>query len=308
MGEGRTYVASQGSGAYLIEKNSTPCIRARTRPIFLSLALLLTLAAPVSAQQKAYVRAELIADVQTIEPGKPFRLGLLFKLPSHTHIYWRFPGSSGLPTSIEWTLPEGFAVGELQWPNPVRFDIEEIDDVTYVYENEVLLFAQVTPPIALDSPDPVMLAADASWLICLESGQCIPEFKSPQRKLAVGKAKPSNDAAVFARYASRVPVPPTEAVPVSLSISAGQAGVLRFEARAPWRFALGANDPPARFFPEKGDPWALSIDVGDGEGGAGTIKFQCSGDRPDPIAGVATLPMENSTTGEKSTFYVSLDR
>ena len=292
----------------MIEKNFTPCIRAHTRPILLGLALLLTLAAPASAQQKAYVQAELIADVQAIEPGKPFRLGLLFKLPPHAHIYWRFPGSSGLPTSIEWTLPEGFTVDNLQWPNPVRFDIEEIDDVTYVYENEVLLFAQVTPPIALDSPDPVMLAADASWLICLESGQCIPEFKSPQLKLAAGKAKPSHDAAVFTRYASRVPVPRTDAVPVSLSISAGQAGDLRFKARAPWRFALGANDPHTRFYPEKGDPWDLSIDAGDGEGATGTIKFQCTGEQPDPVAGVATLSMHNSTTGEKRNFYVFLSR
>ncbi|MDK1021440.1 MAG: protein-disulfide reductase DsbD family protein [Candidatus Hydrogenedentes bacterium] len=291
----------------MIEKISTSHLRALACPIVLGAAFLLTIAAPLSAQQREYVQAELVADVQTIEPGKPFRLGLLFKLPPHAHIYWRFPGSSGLPTSIEWTLPEGFTVGKLQWPGPERFDIEEIDDVTYGYESEVLLFANVTPPATFNSSVPVTLAADASWLVCLESGLCIPEFKSPHREFAVGEARPSNDAAVFTRYASHVPVPLTEAVPVSLSVSDGRAGALSFEARAPWRFALGENDPPARFSPRKGGPWDLSIEVGGREGGAATLKFQCSAERPGQIAGVAALPMENSTSGEKRTFYIFLN-
>ncbi len=273
-----------------------------------AIACLLTIGQPLRAQQAQYVHAELIADVQAIEPGKPFRLGLLFKLPPHAHIYWRFPGSSGLPTSIEWRLPEGFTAGKLQWPTPKRFEIEEIDDTTYGYEDEVLLFVNVTPPAALDPSNTVTLAADASWLICLESGLCIPEFKKPQRKLAVGEAKASSNAALFTRYASRVPVPLTDAVPVSLSVSDARAGILTFEAKVPWRFALGKNDPPASFAPKKGGPWNLSIDAGDGEGTAATLKFRCTSERPDPPAGVAALPMQNPATGGKKTFYLSLGR
>lgn len=273
-----------------------------------AVACLLTIGQPLRAQQAQYVQAKLIADVKTIEPGKPFRLGLLFKLPPHAHIYWRFPGSSGLPTSIEWRLPEGFTTGKLQWPAPKRFEIEEIDDTTYGYEDEVLLFADVTPPAALDPANTVTLAADASWLICLESGLCIPEFKSPQLKLAVGEAKPSNNAAVFTRYASHVPLPLTKAVPVSLSNSGARADILTFEARTPWRFTLGKNDPPASFAPKKGGPWNLSINAGDAQEGTATLKFQYSGETPYQPAGVATLPMQNSATGEERTFYVSLNR
>ncbi len=273
----------------------------------LGVALVLAVGAPVGAQQKEYVKAELIADVQAIEPGKSLRLGVLFTLPPHGHIYWRFPGSSGLATGIEWTLPDGFTVGELHWPNPARFVIEEIDDVTYGYENEVLLFANVTPPSDFDSAGPVAISADPYWLICLESGQCIPEGKNVRLELPIGTAEPSDRAETFEDYASRVPVPLNDNMPISVALADAEAGTLRFEAKAPWRFVLDDSGTPAHFFPKEGGPWDLQIPDSPEAEGQAELDFHCADERPERISGAATLPMQNRTTGEKRVFYVRLN-
>lgn len=274
----------------------------------LGVALIFSICVPAGAQQREYVKVNLIADSQTVEPGKTLRLGVLFAMPRHGHIYWRFPGSSGLATGIEWALPAGFKVSELHWPNPARFEIKEIDDVTYGYETEVLLFADVTPPPDFDSTKPIAISADPYWLVCLDSGQCIPEGKKVRLELFAGKAISSRDAEVFENYASRVPISLDDTLPITVLLADAETGALRFEARAPWRFALDERDAPARFFPEEGGPWELSRPSPAEEGGETTLEFRCMGERPEDLLGVATLPMRNPVTGEKRAFYIRLNR
>ena len=38
--------------------------------------------------------------------------------PEGWHSYWKNPGDTGIPTEIDWQMPEGFHVGELRWPTP----------------------------------------------------------------------------------------------------------------------------------------------------------------------------------------------
>ena len=97
------------------------------------------------------VSTELIADVAAIEPGKTFRLGVLFTMQPEWHIYWRYAGNVGFAPTINWQLPEGFEIGPIQWPNPVRIDDEAAGLVSYAYEDEVLLFAEVMPPATLEA-------------------------------------------------------------------------------------------------------------------------------------------------------------
>jgi hypothetical protein len=52
------------------------------------------------------VRAELVAHApEGVAPGKPLWLGLLIEHQPHWHTYWKNPGDSGLPTTLEWQLP-----------------------------------------------------------------------------------------------------------------------------------------------------------------------------------------------------------
>ena len=91
------------------------------------------------------VKPELIADVQKIEPGQKFRLGVWYRIQPNWHIYWKYAGDAGIPTQIDWQLPDGFHAGPLQWPLPTR-DQEPGGLEVFDYSNEVLLFAEVQAP------------------------------------------------------------------------------------------------------------------------------------------------------------------
>ena len=63
------------------------------------------------------VRAELVAHApQGIAPGQPVWLGLAIEHQPHWHTYWKNPGDSGLPTTLQWELPAGVKAGEVEWP------------------------------------------------------------------------------------------------------------------------------------------------------------------------------------------------
>jgi thiol:disulfide interchange protein DsbD len=85
-----------------------------------ALAGLLLLAAPLAAApvKTENATAELVADAAQIAPGEPFHVALKLTPREHWHTYWRNPGDSGLATSLEWTLPQGFVAGDIDWPAP----------------------------------------------------------------------------------------------------------------------------------------------------------------------------------------------
>lgn len=148
------------------------------------------------------VKARLVADTAAVEPSKPFRVGFLYTLAPHWHIYSKVPGEIGLATGIEWTPPEGFAVGELQWPEPQKFNDAGL--VSYGYTDEVLLFATVTPPADLKAGAPVLIQAKTRWLVCKLDGECIPGEGEDEIELVVGAAAPSESAPLFDKYAPLV--------------------------------------------------------------------------------------------------------
>jgi thiol:disulfide interchange protein/DsbC/DsbD-like thiol-disulfide interchange protein len=116
------------------------------------------------------VHPSLHLDPPKPAPGKPFTALLRLKMEKGWHTYWRFGGDSGMPTAIEWTLPEGYQAGPILWPLP-QVHPSEGDQLTYVYENEVLLFTEITPPPQSTEP-PTTIRAKVRWLACNET--CIP--------------------------------------------------------------------------------------------------------------------------------------
>ena len=166
--------------------------------------------APPSAQAAApkdLVKAELVADVESIKPGEPFTAGVLLKMKPHWHVYWKNPGDSGQATAVEWKLPEGFTAGELKFPIPVRFE-QPGPVIGYGYEDEVLLTTTITPPKDLSkhlaAGAPIELTAEADWLVCEKV--CIPGKASLKLSLKASDAtpKPAN-AELFARWRQRFP-------------------------------------------------------------------------------------------------------
>ncbi|MDP3785782.1 MAG: protein-disulfide reductase DsbD family protein, partial [Undibacterium sp.] len=88
--------------------------------------------------QTEHVRAEVLVHApQGVSPGQPVWVGLQLAHQPEWHTYWKNSGDSGLPTSIQWELPEGVTAGEIAWPLPKKFPIGNL--ANYGYEGTVLL-------------------------------------------------------------------------------------------------------------------------------------------------------------------------
>ena len=101
----------------------------------LSLSLVFFLCSTNAAAENQYVSAELLSENFEIEPGRQFTVGLLLKMDPGWHVYWKNPGDSGLPTTIDWGLPEGFKVENLKWPAPEKIYVGPL--VNFGYKKEV---------------------------------------------------------------------------------------------------------------------------------------------------------------------------
>jgi thiol:disulfide interchange protein DsbD len=124
-------------------------------------------AAPVRTEQ---VEAELVAERRAPEPGKPFTVALRLKAIAGWHTYWRNPGDSGQPTSIQWRLPPGYRAGPIQWPVPEKLPIGPL--ANYGYEGEALLLTDIEAPAGAKAT--ARIGARAKWLVC-NPERCIPQ-------------------------------------------------------------------------------------------------------------------------------------
>ena len=122
-------------------------------------------AAPVSTP---HVEAELVAESTGWVAGAPNWVALSLKPEAGWHTYWRNPGDSGLPTTLAWTLPQGWSAGEISWPYPSMQRLGEL--VNYGYDSQTLHLVPLTPPAGIQGDFTVK--ALAKWLVC--SDICIP--------------------------------------------------------------------------------------------------------------------------------------
>jgi len=117
------------------------------------------------------VHARLLADRQAIHPGETFRLGVHLEQQPGWHTYWKSPGAVGKPTEITWQGPAGTTFSDYAYPTPDYFELSGI--VSYGYEDQVLLYSEVTVPADLPLGEVTFGAtAEAKWLVC--ELQCVP--------------------------------------------------------------------------------------------------------------------------------------
>jgi thiol:disulfide interchange protein/DsbC/DsbD-like thiol-disulfide interchange protein len=206
----------------------------------------------------------LVADRESVAPGEAFTLGLRQVLAPGWHVYWLNPGDAGLPMRLEWTLPEGFSVGQFQWPTPRIYATVagDVRLVNYVYEREVILPFSGRAPEAARPGDVLTLSAKAFYLVC-DDKTCVPEESEVALDLPVA-AQGASSGWNEALSAAQATVPrPWAGVAASLdpsgrlSVADGElsrllaAGVVRDAHFFPFSQTALDHNAPQR--PERGD-------------------------------------------------------
>jgi len=166
--------------------------------ILLALLLLGTPLAARAAESNSFVSPRdtvtLLSDSNAAGNGQTYHLGLRFELAEGWHIYNRNPGDAGLPPELDWSLPAGATIGELEWPAPQR--LTEGTLVTYGYTG--------TPMLVVAAKGAGDIKLHANWLICRDI--CVPEEANFSLDIHPGKPAPSAQAKLFVEAQSHLPI------------------------------------------------------------------------------------------------------
>lgn len=120
-------------------------------------------------QQTDKVAVELISAQEGINPTEKVSFIIKFIMKNGWHIFSDNPGEIGMPTSVDWTLPDGYNIIKEQWSIGEDFETDGIIQNGYgsiaYYKVEI----QPSPDIWGD----VHFKARVGWLAC--KGECVPE-------------------------------------------------------------------------------------------------------------------------------------
>ena len=216
---------------------------------FLSALLLLlavALAAPARAADIATtprVEARLVSEVTGVPAsGGTISVALVQTMQEGWHTYWLNPGESGEPTTIAWTLPQGFTAGGIKWPHPERIPFGEL--ANYGYSEQVLLRTEIVVPAGLKAGDNVTVKADAAWLVCKDI--CIPEKATLDLTLPVVDGTPSAASEWRDAFADARSREPLKNAPFDARFAATASDVTLYFQPTVSRIELGKG---AQFFP-----------------------------------------------------------
>lgn len=133
-----------------------------------------------------HTKAQLYSQYESAQPGAPIPVAVLLEHEDGWHSYWENPGDAGIPTSLTWTLPDGFIAGNIRWPSPQL--LNEGPLTVYAYHGSVVLPVIITPPASVDAAS-IPIKVKAEWLVCKEI--CIPESAEMEITLPVSKEAPA---------------------------------------------------------------------------------------------------------------------
>ncbi len=114
------------------------------------------------------VGIQILSESASVQPGKEFMMAVKFVIDKGWHIYWLNPGDSGIPTEVEWNLPEGVTISQVYWPAPQIFKSYGL--VSYGYNGTLVV--PVKLKAGAQAKGAIKITARASWLVCKE--KCIP--------------------------------------------------------------------------------------------------------------------------------------
>lgn len=190
------------------------------------------------------VKASLVAETTETAPAATLWVDLRLEIKPGWHVYWQNPGDSGLPTAIDWSLPQGFSAGHILWPVPEHFVQNGIGN--YGYAGAADLLVPITASKDLTAGQSALLRAEASWLACADI--CIPGSAKLSLSVPIAAQPPAPDLTVapfFAAARRQLPLPaPFETL--------FRPGAHNYRLLIPASAVAGLHRPTGMFFPLDG--------------------------------------------------------
>mgnify|MGYP001132863005 FL=1 len=129
-----------------------------------------------------------------------FYIGLEFNLKPDWKIYWRQPGDSGMPPTLDFSSSKNLKSFELQWPYPIK-ELEAANILTNVYKNNVIIPIKLS---VIDVTKTLYLNTMLSFQVCKDI--CIPIETNLFLKLYPGEAELTDKFHNIELALSKVPV------------------------------------------------------------------------------------------------------
>nr|WP_314438081.1 thioredoxin family protein [uncultured Brevundimonas sp.] len=197
------------------------------------------------AKKADNIEAELVSLSRWAAPGSTVVVAVRQKIAPGWHTYWRNPGDSGGPTTLDWTLPNGVKAGAITWPLPERQRLLSL--INYGYSGEVYLPVTIEVPASARPGTSLPLIADALFLVCSDQ-MCVPVPMQLRLDLPVREGTPPLDANHGAAVQAVLEAAPRPAgIDASISLS---NGVLTLSATG--GPLAGGKFSRAHFFPFEG--------------------------------------------------------
>ncbi len=156
--------------------------------IFSGILFLISISCPTHAGSISVkpigVSAQLVSEAKTIVPGQTFTVALSLKHEEGFHTYWVNPGIVGIATILDWTLPEGFTAGEIQWQVPERVVMVVYN--AHGYNSDAMLLVDITAPDVLPK-GPITLKAGGAWMSCAQKRCCNVGYQQLEVTLNTGE-------------------------------------------------------------------------------------------------------------------------
>jgi len=153
------------------------------------------------------VRVKLVSNIDRVKPGESFDLGVLFDIDPGWHIYWKYPGETGLPTKIEFDIPDGYQAGGIIWPIPSAYNKTD-GGTDFGYESSVMLWTNIKVPSNVQIDKSANIETQVSWISCKEI--CIPGKATLNFAAKLGERKSSNSEALFTAWSDSIPISLTD--------------------------------------------------------------------------------------------------
>lgn len=235
------------------------------------------------------MRSSFETSAFALKPGSKFWLAAHFKIHDGYRISWKNPGEVGKPTLARFRVPEGFVVSEVLYPRPRRFVLNG-ELVSYGYQSETALFAEVEVPEGLNEQTPYRFEMEAEWYACKK--ECASERTNAFFELLVDDSAPRtpmDDSLEALLDTVPVPVSTLGRATHRWQVAGGETELSLTAPKVEWLDFYPAR-PEVPKFRVNGSKKELRL------------SFQASAEPPEKLEGVAIAKVD----GAEATFDVDL--